>query len=58
MRRAKATQAIQNNTYAPPQAAISAPAQPKRARQATVTDLFGRHAAQQSAGDVDEMDMS
>lgn len=59
LRRAKATQAIQKNTYAPPLVGASAPAQPKRARQARVTDLFGRHASQQLAAiDVDDMDMS
>jgi nitrite reductase/ring-hydroxylating ferredoxin subunit len=55
LRRAKATQAVQSRTYMPPQVASD---QPKRPRQATVTDLFGRHAAQQTVIDLDDMDES
>lgn len=50
MRRAKATEAVQKNSYQPPASIMaSAPAASKRARQPTVVDLFGRHQQQQQA---------
>lgn len=66
LRRAKATQAIRNSSYGPPSVPNPLPAaQPKRARQATVTDLFGRHSALQQPSTLqqppyvhDDMNMS
>lgn len=49
MRRARATQAIQKSAYAPPAVPVAQPQESRRVRQATLTDLFGRHAAQQAA---------